>query len=493
MNQQQAGQRRYLTLGLITVVTAAAVVAVAGLLVSIFTRKQEARQPFVRVVEVDENTTDPAIWGQNWPHQYDSYKRTVDYERTRYGGSDAIPRQKLDSDPWLRKMWSGYAFSLDYREARGHAYMLIDQEQTERVLQRPQPGACLHCHSSVIPAYRFVGEGDVYQGFLKVNAMPWSEARNLTDETGELLIQHPASCVDCHEPQSMAIRVTRPAFKEGIRVLKASQGITDYDVNRDASRQEMRTYVCAQCHVEYYFKGDEKTVTYPWHNGIKVEEIESYYDAINFADWTHGITGASALKAQHPEFELWSQGTHARAGVTCADCHMPYSRRGALKVSDHHVRSPLLNIAASCQTCHNIAEQELLERAHSIQDRTRGLIDRAAQALEEMIDIIGQARAKGLTDSKLQEALALQRKAQWRLDFAYSENSVGFHAPQETARILAESIDYARQAKAAVLELIAPQLPEDRREHAPVEGATPDEAAPPFPEQSPRSLDRPSN
>jgi nitrite reductase (cytochrome c-552) len=132
--------------------------------------------------------------------------------------------------------------------------------------------------------------------------------------------------------------------------------VADYDVNRDASRQEMRTYVCAQCHVEYYFAGDEKLLTYPWHKGLLVEEIEAYYDEIGFSDWTHGITGARLLKAQHPEFEMWSQGTHGRAGVACADCHMPYRRVGAMKVSDHHVRSPLLDVAASCQTCHRISE-----------------------------------------------------------------------------------------------------------------------------------------
>lgn len=455
-------------------------VMILALLVTIFTRKQEARVPFHRVVEIDESTIDPAIWGANWPRQYDSYKRTVDYERTRYGGSDAIPVQKLDEYPWLRAMWSGYAFSLDYREARGHAYMLQDQEQTERVLQRPQPGACLHCHASILPAYRHVGKGDVMEGFRQVNAMPWAEARNLKDDEGQPLIEHPVSCIDCHDPVTMRLRATRPAFLEGIRAYKESQGIKDYDVNRDASHQEMRTFACAQCHVEYYFTKPDTQVTYPWHEGLLVENIEAYYDEKQFHDWTHGITGAPMLKAQHPEFELWNQGTHAQAGVACADCHMPYRRVGAMKVSDHHVRSPLLDVAASCQTCHNVPEAEILRRAHTIQDRTHGLIRRASDALTDMIEAIVEAREAGGTDEQLKPLRDLHRKAQWRLDFIFSENSHGFHAPQESARILAESIDYSRQAVPLARDVkAAPAGQPMKVERAPVRGVTPDEKAPP--------------
>jgi nitrite reductase (cytochrome c-552) len=433
---------------------------------------------------VTEQTIDPKTWAMNWPHQYDSYQRTVDYQRTRYGGSDAVPEQLLDRDPWLRTLFSGYAFSLDYREARGHAYMLLDQEQTERVLQKPQPGACLHCHSSVLPLYRHEGEGDVMAGFLKVNAMSYSEARSLKNDKGELLVQHPVSCIDCHDPETMQLRVTRPGFINGIKALKAHQGDADYDVNRDATRQEMRTYACAQCHVEYYFKGEQKTLTYPWENGIKVEEIEKYYDDLGFSDWTHGVTGAPVLKAQHPEFELWSQGIHARSGVSCADCHMPYLRVGAMKVSDHHVRSPLLNVARACQTCHRIAEEELISRAHTLQDRTRALIDRTSEAYVEMVDAIAAAKASGVAEEELREAWKLQRKAQFRLDFVYAENSKGFHASQETARILAEAIDYARQGQLTALSLRArPEPPPEPPTPAPVEGVTPTEKAPPGPQE----------
>jgi nitrite reductase (cytochrome c-552) len=473
--------RPILMYGITMVVTALLTVIVLALLVNVFARKQEAQVRFHRVVEVTEDTIDPAIWGQNWPLHYESYLRTVDYDKTRYGGSDAIPEQMLDKNPWLRLMWAGYAFSLDYRKARGHAYMLHDQDHTERVKQRSQPGACLHCHSSVMPAYRYVGEGDIMEGFRQVNAMDWEEARNLTDAHGDMLVNHPVSCVDCHAPDTMALRVTRPAFKVGIaEYMRYSRGIENYDVNRDATRQEMRSFACAQCHVEYYFAPPDNQLVYPWSQGILVEQMEAYYDDIGFTDWTHGMTGAPMLKAQHPEFELWSQGTHARAGVSCADCHMPYRRVGGMKISDHHVRSPLLDVAASCQVCHSVPEQELLARAHNIQDRTQGLIERGSEALVELINAIVAAKEAGATDGQLVEARQMHRSASWRLDFIYSENSHGFHAPQESARILAEAIDYARRGVTyAQRAAMNPQGSPREVEHAPITGVTPEDEAPP--------------
>jgi nitrite reductase (cytochrome c-552) len=225
--------------------------------------------------------------------------------------------------------------------------------------------------------------------------------------------------------------------------------VPDFDPNRSASRQEMRAYVCGQCHVEYYFKGDGKVVTYPWANGLAVEQIEAYYDGQGFTDWTHAETGTGMLKAQHPEFEVWNQGIHARSGVACADCHMAYERVGALKVSDHWVRSPLLNINRACQPCHAVPEKELESRVLAIQDRHHALLQRAASATTDLLDALGGARKAGVTDADIMAARALHRKAQWRLDFVAAENSMGFHAPQELARILAEAIDLARQGQLA--------------------------------------------
>jgi nitrite reductase (cytochrome c-552) len=222
----------------------------------------------------------------------------------------------------------------------------------------------------------------------------------------------------------------------------------DYDPNTMATRQEMRSFVCGQCHVEYYFHGSGKLLTYPWHKGLKVEQMEDYYDnQVGHIDWTHPDTGTPMLKAQHPEFETWNQGIHARSGVSCADCHMPYKREGAIKISDHHVRSPLLNIARSCQTCHRYPEEELKARVEAIQDRCHDMETRAETAMLGLVQILKQAKDSGARPEALKAAQSLHRKAQWRLDMVNAENSRGFHAPHETYRVLGEAIDYARQGQ----------------------------------------------
>jgi nitrite reductase (cytochrome c-552) len=295
--------------------------------------------------------------------------------------------------------------------------------------------------------YKRLGDGDLIKGFEKMNQMPFGEARKL--------VSHPVACIDCHAPDTLQLRVTRPGFIEGIRALKAAEGVKDYDVNTMASRQEMRAYVCGQCHVEYYFKGAEKRLVYPWSKGLKVDGILAYYDEEKFKDWTHKDTGAPALKAQHPEFEMWSQGIHARSGVACADCHMPYMRVGAMKISDHHVRSPLLNVNRACQTCHKWSEDELKARVQTIQERTYGLRNHAMDALVALIGDIKGAAGAGRTDADLAPARDFQRKAQFYLDFVEAENSTGFHAPQEAARILGESIDFSRKGQLAVRDVRA--------------------------------------
>jgi nitrite reductase (cytochrome c-552) len=441
-------------------------VGLTALLTSIFERKQEARNPFYRVVELTDTTVDPAVWGKNFPLQYDDYRKTVDMVQTRYGGSEALPRDptqadprtvtaqsRLVQDPRLVEFWKGYAFSRDFREERGHAYMLDDQMFTERQQASPQPGACIQCHASAYVAYRRAGDGDLLAGFREVNHLPYLEARKL--------VEHPVACIDCHDPATMQLRVTRPGFLVGYRAYQAARGNPDYDVNRDATRQEMRTFVCGQCHVEYYFQGPDKQLTYPWSRGLRVDSIYSYYDSTGHRDWVHETSGAPMLKAQHPEFETFSQGIHARSGVACADCHMPYRREGALKVSDHHVRSPLLNISNACQTCHKISEDELKTRVYTIQDRT---YETRNVALDAVLSLTGAIQRAVLSDSaspRIPLARQYQRAAQFYTDFIEAENSMGFHADQEAVRILAAAINFARLGEAALRGEEVPARPLD--------------------------------
>jgi len=470
--------RSALWVGIIASGAALASILVTALYDNISTRKAEAREISFKVVDLDEKSLDPTLWAKNFPRQFDGFQRTVELTFTKYGGAgpDQKPISKLEEDPNLVTIFSGYAFSIDYNRRRGHAYMLTDQRITGRVTKAKQTGSCLHCHASNAVAFREVGvkrgapgtldesltsahgQAQLLEGLEGVSKMPFEEAAKLVD--------HPVGCLDCHDPKNMALRVTKPAFIRGIAALASGDGAVPhlpsieswrkgdrsrpYDPNRDASRQEMRSMACGQCHVEYYC-GPKATLFFPWNKGLKVEQIEAYYDEYKFPDghrffdWKHPKTGAEVLKAQHPEFETWSQSLHARSGVSCADCHMPYVREGAIKVSDHHVRSPLLNISRSCQTCHRFPEEQLKATVLTIQDRHHTLMLRAEDALVQLITAVEKARKSGADEAALAKVFEFQRKAQWRVDFINAENSMGFHAPQEAARVLAESIDYSLQ------------------------------------------------
>ena len=477
--------------GALIAVVAAGTAGITALLMNISERKAEQRQPYVRKVEIGENTTDPAKWGINWPAQFDAYKRTSLPTKTRFGGhggSEALPAEKIARDPWLKRMFLGYAFAIDYRDRRGHAYMLVDQEATKRLL-KPQSGSCLHCHASVMPLYRQLGGGDAMKGFEQSFQYSYQELNKKLHESGHA---HPVSCVDCHDPETMAIRVTRPGFIKGIAALAESEAPVPalssielwregkrerpYDPNIDSTRNEMRSFVCGQCHVEYYCSS-KMPLTFPWGKGLSVDDAEAFWDATKFpdgepfVDYVHKETGAHILKAQHPEFELWSQGIHARSGVSCSDCHMPYMREGAAKVSDHWVRSPLLNVNRACQTCHRVAEDELKARADKIQLTNHELLQRGGAAIVDLIEAIVQAKQAGARDDQLEAARRLQRRAQWRLDYIAAENSMGFHAPQEAALILGEAIDFARQGQIAALELSP--LPDPAEADASARGAEP--------------------
>jgi nitrite reductase (cytochrome c-552) len=288
-----------------------------------------------------------------------------------------------------------------------------------------QPGACANCHSGDAPNL--------------IKSMGWEAFNHTPYQEISSTLHSGITCNDCHDPATMALRITRPAFQQAME----KRGI---DLSK-ATRQEMRSYVCGQCHVEYYFLGDNKLLTFPWEKGLNIDNINEYYDEYGFKDWVHKETGAPMLKMQHPEFELYSTSIHNQSGVACADCHMPYIREGALKVSDHWVRSPLTNVANACQSCHKMDEDKLTERIVTIQTRTAKLLRETETAIIAAIDAINAAKAAGATEADLKEAWDFQRKANMRWDFISSENSTGFHSPQEAARVLGDALNFARMAQ----------------------------------------------
>jgi nitrite reductase (cytochrome c-552) len=408
---------------LIFFVTVLASVAITLLLVNIFEKKQEAVLYPSVFKPVGEFEIDPKLWGENFPFEYDTYRKTETNEGpTFYGGSDNY--QKLEKYPNLVTLYAGYSFSKDYREERGHYWSITDVQATKRVNDKTA-NTCITCKSpQVIIDIQRLGPENFYKAKFKDIGAHYTQS---------------IACLDCHNPKTMELRVVRPAFIEAMQ----RRGI---DITK-ASRQEMRSYVCGQCHVEYYFKGEGEYLTFPWDKGLNIDSIEAHYDGYNFSDWNHVISGAPMIKMQHPEFETWSTGIHSRSGVSCADCHMPYEKTGSVKVTNHWTRSPLKNMNNACQTCHKWNEAELTVRVRTIQDRTFETMVKAETAIIAAINAIKKAKDSGATDDHLIKARELHRRAQLRWDFVAAENSMGFHSPQETMRTLANAIDYARQSQ----------------------------------------------
>ncbi|MGZ6345941.1 MAG: ammonia-forming cytochrome c nitrite reductase subunit c552, partial [Anaerolineales bacterium] len=264
------------------------------------------------------------------------------------------------------------------------------------------------------------------------------DAKLFSDMTSS--INNPIGCANCHEAGTMRLVITNPAVDAAFK----SEGL-DW---RTFTRQQMRSAVCANCHVTYYFTGANKVLTVPWNNGTRVEDIIQSEDSVNFADWTYPGTGTPIMKARHPDYELFTaDSTHYRAGVSCADCHMPYLREGAMKYSSHDIMSPLLDPQQACGQCHTNVDV-VLARVGVIQDTVHAAKISTEDALIDAITAIKGAVANPASDpALLDEARTLHRHAQYMWDFISSANSMGFHNPDEALRILRNSTDLARQAQ----------------------------------------------
>jgi nitrite reductase (cytochrome c-552) len=415
------------------------VVFLVGLLAaSITERRAEIASVYNnRKVEIKEHETNNDVWGINYPREYQTWKKTADMDfASKHMGN--VEDDVLADRPAMVVLWAGYAFAMEYKAPRGHRHAVNDVTQTLRtgspmkLEDNIQPGTCWSCKGPDVP--RLMHE----KGIESFYAAKWSE---WGPEMGD-----PVGCADCHDPKTMALTITRPALIEAFE----RQGRS---VN-DATAQEMRSLACAQCHVEYYFKGDGKYLTFPWDEGMTVETIEAYYDKAGYVDWVHSLSKAPMLKAQHPDYELFKLGPHAQRGLSCADCHMPYKTDGGIKFSDHQVVSPLKNIAGTCQTCHNDAEDKLRGYVYEYQDKALEIRDRLETALVKAHVMAKAAWDNGAADKQMGQALQLVRQAQWRWDFTVASHGSTFHAPVEAIRILSHGLDRALQAQLALQSVL---------------------------------------
>ena len=388
------------------------------------------RAPYktMKIAMIPEGEYDPAVWGQHYPLEYKSYLRNKEMAAspTGFGGSEKV--QKSIKEPEILINFKGMPFSVDYTEDRGHPYALEDIKETKRV-DKTTAGACMTCKTAQL-ADLFKEKGWDYAKIPLFDLLPQ--------------LKHPIVCANCHDPKTMNLRVINPAFIEAM----AQRGI---DVKK-ASREEMRSYVCGQCHAEYYFVPVGKKVVFPWAEGLHPEQMYNYYayKPNGFEmDWKHPDSEARMLKAQHPDFEIWSGGVHAGSGVSCADCHMPYMKVDGQKYTSHWVTSPMKHGKESCRTCHTQSEQWLLERVKSIQTNVWEMQHKAGETVAKAHQAVGKASKNArVNKAELDKARELIRKAQWYWDYVAAENSMGFHNPTMVLNTLGRSIDLAHQAMA---------------------------------------------
>lgn len=408
---------------------------------SIMERRAEALVAFTPNVKYADNEPRNEVWGENFPREYQSYMQTADTSfRSKYNGNAMI--DMLEVDPRLVVLWAGYAFSKDYNQSRGHFYAVTDVYNTLRTgapkkpEDGPQSATCWTCKSPDVPRLM---EKEGVAGFYTGT---WASK-------GAEVVNH-IGCADCHDAKTMNLRISRPALVEAFEHMGK-------DIKK-ASHQEMRSLVCAQCHVEYYF--DKKKVehanylTFPWEKGTTVEQMEAYYDEINFSDWTHALSKAPMLKAQHPDYELHLAGVHADRGVSCADCHMPYVNEGGQKFTSHKMASPLDAVSSSCQVCHREETAKLIANVYERQTKVIEIRDELEKQLVMCHVEAKKAWDSGATEEDMKNILQGIRKAQWRWDYAAASHGAAFHAPLEVSRIIANGLVIAQNTRIELARLL---------------------------------------
>ncbi len=413
-------------------------VFVIGLLASsVMERRAEAEFAYAPETDIAEWEPRSEVWGISFPREYQRFMQTDDTSfRSKYCGSAMI--DVLEEDPRWVVLWAGYSFSKDYVQARGHYYALDDIRESLRTgapMQKgegPMPNTCWTCKGPDVPRLMAeTGPAAFYEG-------KWFDK-------GEEII-NTIGCADCHEPETMNLRITRPALREAWERMGK-----DID---EVSYQELRTLVCAQCHVEYYFRGDGNYLVHPWDEGLGADDMNRYYDRDGFSEWEHGVSGAPMLKAQHPDYEIFTTGIHYKRGVACADCHMPYINEGGIKYTDHWVRSPLASISTTCQVCHQESEEDLRNDVYERQDRVMAVRNRLEKQLVRAHYEAARARELGNSRQDLDPALRLIREAQWRCDYIAASHGAAFHSSDESLFTLGEGIALAQEARVKLARLL---------------------------------------
>lgn len=419
------------------------VVFILGLIVSsLLERRAEVVSVFNnrRTPMTDSIVSQNEKFAQDYPFEYQTWSMTEDTTfESKYNGSKV--RDVLDIAPSIVINWAGYAFSREYNTPRGHRHCIEDLIHILRTGNPGidgegdlQPGTCWTCKGPDVP--RLMRE----KGLDNFYGAKWS------DWGAEMM--NSVGCSDCHDARTMELHPARPALHEAF----ARRG---QDLHK-ATHNEMRSLVCAQCHTEYYFQKDNhQHLVFPQDKGLTCEAAEEYYDSLGFYDYVHPLSKTKILKAQHPGYEMSLQGIHAQRGVSCADCHMPYKQEGGVKYTDHHIMSPLAHIDRTCQTCHRQDAETLRKNVYERQEKVYTFALRVEDELAKAHLYAEFAWKHGAKESEMATALKDIRKSQWRWDYSLASHGAAFHAPQECMRLLAASMEFAKDAQVECVRVAA--------------------------------------
>lgn len=420
----------------------------------------------VKTAQIADNEFNPANWGKAYPLEYDSWLQTANPRpvgKSKYKrgfGTDGVIYDKLSEFPYMPLLFNGWGFGVEYNEPRGHANMIKDQLAVDPSRLK-SGGACLTCKTPFAPKmHQEMG--------VAYFSDPYEEVRSKIPPEFQTL---GASCIDCHENKAMGLKLSRWTLQKAL-------GVIGKDPNT-ITRQEARSLVCAQCHVSYVVKKDEHMkstdVFFPWQGSrvgnISIENIIKVLksDPAN-CEWKQAVTGFKVAFIRHPEYEFYTRNSvHYKANVACADCHMPYTRVGSNKISDHNVMSPLKNDLKACQQCHSETPEWLRSQVYAIQDRTVSMMNRAGYTVAvsaKLFEMANKARDEGknIDQALYDRAKALYFEAFYRVIFMGAENSVGFHNPSEAGRICSDAIAMGSKCESLLRQALAQagaQVPAD--------------------------------
>ena len=419
---------------------------------------QPSRIEPVKTVSIPDNEIDPVVWGKGYPIEYEMWKKTE--EPTASGKStykrgfdaDKVIYDKLSEFPFLALLSNGWGMGVEYNEPRGHAFMLRDQLEVDPSRVKAG-GVCLSCKTPYAPALQKTKGADYY-------SKPYKEVLSFIPEKHRTL---GVSCTDCHDNKDMSIKISR-GFTLGA-------ALKEIGVDADKlSRQEKRSIACAQCHVTYVIPKDKDMhsvgLFFPWEGGkwgnITVENvIKKIRSDDSHREWKQNVTGFKMGFIRHPEFELFSNNSvHWKAGAACADCHMPYTKVGVNKASDHRVMSPLKNDMKACVQCHTESAEWLKGQVTAIQDRTVAQLVRSGYGTATVAKLFemahkAQAEGKAIDKGAYDKARDYYEEAFYRVIFIGAENSVGFHNPTEALRNLGDATAFAGKAEALLRQALA--------------------------------------